>query len=174
MYGTQINCALRANSTTRGTFKGCFAIDKIPFEQRRPLSFVINSDKAGDPGEHWMCVYIDGQQTVFFDSLGLPPNMYSKQLHEYLTKMSGRQGFWENSIQLQSDYSNLCGQYCIHALQTLSITHNPMHVIRPFTLNREKNDMWIAKRFRSVVKKYKHCNLGDVDVQLSKPPMLFI
>lgn len=169
MYGSQIECILASDPLTRRTFVGCFSIDQIPKKARPPLSFVINSDPANGAGEHWLSVWRKGGLTVFFDSLGMPPSHYSAELDDYIRR-DGRS--WTNNVQWQSSYSNVCGQYCIHAIQTLERTQNPNYIVRPFTSNRVQNDKWIARRFKKLISRHDTCALHNV--QISIPPIRFL
>lgn len=169
MYGSQIDCILAADPLTKRAYAGCFSIDTFPKTLEPPVSFVLNSDTADGVGEHWLSIWRKDGLTVFFDSLGLPPSHYSLELDDYIRR-NGR--MWTNSVQWQSNHSNVCGQYSIYAIQTLERTHNPRNIIRPFTLDRVKNDQWIARRFKKLISRYKSCNLDHV--QVSIPPIQFL
>ena len=58
------------------SFRGIFPHNKIPNLGRKTQSLIINYDKAGNPGTHWVCVYIDPNRpySEVFDSYGLPPS----------------------------------------------------------------------------------------------------
>lgn len=169
MYGSQIDCILASDPLTKRTYAGCFPIDQIPKIIRSPLSFVVNSDTSDGDGEHWLAVWRKRGLTVFFDSLGLPASHYSSELDDYIKRDTQT---WTSNVQLQSSFSNVCGQYSIHAIQTLERTQNPNHIVRPFTLNRVKNDMWIARRFKKLISRYDTCALENV--QISIPPIRFL
>lgn len=169
MYGAQITCALKADPYTRRHFAGCYPIDRMPLQRKAPVSFVVNSDPHDMPGTHWVCVYVDTRLAVFFDSYGKPASFYSNQLAEYLARETRSKSLWINRVQLQSNYSDLCGQYCMHALMTLSRTGNPNHILRPFSIDRSRNDRWVLWKFYRLRTKYKHCNLKNVRPQFSVP-----
>lgn len=49
--------ALSTNKYTKNYFKGVFSLDKIPkFITRRPATLVVNTDKASQPGTHWLAI----------------------------------------------------------------------------------------------------------------------
>lgn len=171
MNGNQIKCVLDADPYTRRCFRGCFPIDRIPTKATAPFCFVLNSDPAGKPGQHWIAVYVDSHIAVFFDSLAQTPQFYSRALYSFLQRQHhGR--VWTSKLKVQSDFSELCGQYCIHALKILARTGNPTVVYRFFTANTMMNDRKIARRFNKIIPKLKQCNLKYV--QHSVRPISFI
>ena len=40
------------------TFAGCFPADKIPHVKSFPTAFIVNTEKYGEEGEHWVAFYI--------------------------------------------------------------------------------------------------------------------
>jgi hypothetical protein len=98
-------------------FKGVFAKDQLTFKVTYPSSFVINTHKQKQSGEHWLAVYYneDGLCT-FFDSFGLHPSFY--KLENFLNKTSKE---WIcNQVQLQDINSFTCGYYCIFFILLMS------------------------------------------------------
>lgn len=69
MNTQQLHRILTQDKTTRGTFDGVFAEDRLPSCIRRPSSYVVNFDKANQPGSHWIAIYFDGcGNCEYFDS----------------------------------------------------------------------------------------------------------
>lgn len=74
MNTQQLHRILTQDKTTRGTFDGVFAEDRLPSCIRRPSSYVVNFDKANQPGSHWVAIYFDGcGNCEYFDSYGIEP-----------------------------------------------------------------------------------------------------
>ena len=51
------------------------AKDELPVG-KKPLqtkAFIVNTDLAIDPGQHWVALYFKGNKAIYFDSYGLPP-----------------------------------------------------------------------------------------------------
>lgn len=72
-----------------------------------PSCFIANTDVSGRPGRHWIAFYFESPFHIeFFDSFGHTPSAYAFPLlcHAH------------NSLQLQSDFSLVCGQFCIFYL----------------------------------------------------------
>ena len=108
MYKSQIEAVLGLDAQSRRTFKGVFAIDKLPTKCEKDSSYVINYDEHDEVGSHWIAVYKDKKgNTDLFDSAGHPP------LDERLSDFIG-QTFSYNPYQLQLDLSNACGFYSVY------------------------------------------------------------
>ena len=87
-------------------FKGCFPIDLIP-KLNKKESLIINSDKHDEEGTHWMGLKITSKNVcLFFDSFGEPPNKY---ITDFLSRYYRKLVY--NSIQVQSVFSNKCGEF---------------------------------------------------------------
>ena len=53
-------------------FIGVFARDQLPKKIKFPSSFIINTDKSNEPGEHWLAIFYDINGVCeFFDELML-------------------------------------------------------------------------------------------------------
>ena len=77
--------------------------------------FVINTDPANKPGEHWQCVYMDKKEINFYDSFG--DEIDDKLMNDIrmLDKKfpgDGYRKFKFNTIQHQDDRSDNCGHFC--------------------------------------------------------------
>ena len=59
MYKSQIEAVLGLDAQSRRTFKGVFAIDKLPTKCEKDSSYVINYDEHDEVGSHWIAVYKD-------------------------------------------------------------------------------------------------------------------
>lgn len=102
-------------------FLGVFAKDKIPLTMTSyPCCFVANTDISSMSGEHWVAYFYDSPQSYeFFDSYGMPPQVYGfVSVNNY------------NRKSLQSLTSSVCGQFCLFYLYLRS---------RGFTLNQILN-----------------------------------
>ncbi len=55
------------------TFKGVFASDQIPKLTGRGTSYmIVNVDKAGMSGSHWLGMVAKGKRVYYYDSFGRP------------------------------------------------------------------------------------------------------
>ena len=86
---------------------GTYAGDQIPplEHERRPIAPVINSDVPAGPFEH--CLVLDeprgSSKIEMFDSLGLPPDLYS--LDQSLIQFS--------TCSIQALNTKVCGHYAL-------------------------------------------------------------
>src|SRR5439155_1499414 len=114
MFSSQIRCALTVDPETNKYFVGVYASDQLPqrlLVSSKPLAFVVNTDPANKPGEHWIAVYYDGaNKTIeYFDSYGLPPQQMS--IFEFV--INNGKDYVLNPLQLQGYDSSACGHYCV-------------------------------------------------------------
>ena len=110
LNSTQLLHMLKWDTYTRKDFLGIFAFDEIPHKIPYPSHFIINTDVASRPGEHWLAIHYDQKgHATFFDSYGNKPSFF--RLEAFLNRSATS---WEyNSIQLQDSFSSLCGYYCV-------------------------------------------------------------
>ena len=109
-------------------YLGVFAADQIPLEKIKLCNanfFVLNTDPSSQSGTHWVACFKHSYNSVsflqsniisnpenileFFDSFAKSPNYYKFSFPPNLEIVKGHS-------QLQSNYSSVCGQYCIYFL----------------------------------------------------------
>lgn len=125
-------------------FIGTFPCDKIPPPPWVPCAYVINTDDASRPGEHWVAIHIGSNGVGFyFDSFGLPP-LY-QNIIDFLT-LHCPQGYYYNPFTIQSTNpeSATCGQYCILFIYFECLTSSYEAFLSLFTTNGDVNDVIIS------------------------------
>ena len=114
MNTIQIERILQRNHWTRAKFKGVYAADKLfPLLSQRstPYCCVVNSDKEGEPGTHWLAIYVPSSDKVeYFDSFAEPPNPIIKQ---FLDRFKHQK---MNRKKVQSEFDISCGSHVIYFL----------------------------------------------------------
>ena len=91
-------------------FRGVFAADTLPAIEKN-CGYICNTDTINLPGKHWISFYVPKKGPIeFFDSYGFIPYIYN--FYDFI----GEHYFIYNNVQLQSLFSNVCGQYCIFYL----------------------------------------------------------
>ena len=105
------NILLKLLKTSRVTFLGVFPSDHIPcvsdINHKTPCCYVANTDPCTEGGTHWVAFFHPRPNDLeFFDSFGKTPNYYHFPIASTMSLK-------HNTIQLQSDKSTLCGQWCI-------------------------------------------------------------
>lgn len=101
-------------------FKGVFALNNIPSDENRPSSFIINSDKDNQPGEHWMAIILPpGPNTfgIFIDPYGLPLHLLFNKINYYLSVTCTH--IKELPYPIQSLTSEACGYFCAYIIYHL-------------------------------------------------------
>lgn len=104
-----INKILTRYSKTSKCFLGCFPADAIPTTDIYPYSAIINTDKTGYPGKHWVSIFVPNKNTIeYFDSFGELPNT---SIGKYLLNF---EKIHMNKQKIQSIFSNVCAFYCMY------------------------------------------------------------
>lgn len=89
-------------------YRGTFPQDRAPFTNRSKY-FIINVDKSGFPGSHWVAIYQDNNKTMYvYDSFARPskrllPHLYDK------AKANGYKLINANRGPDQCKKTNICG-----------------------------------------------------------------
>ena len=138
MNTAQITHALEEDPITNKKFCGVFPSDKLPQTiDKYPCEFVANTDPSTKPGIHWVSIYLS----------------------------SPRKGSWfdSNDRKLQSDWSDVCGQYCIFFLSHRAPGYSMNKIVQLFDDNTMLNDAkvshFVKTHFRVSV---KHPNLNFI------------
>lgn len=97
------------------SFIGCFSRDQLENLSLSyfPCYLIVNTDKDGMPGAHWICFRISKRKVEMFDSLGLIyENKLPLEILAFIQRFSISRDIKFNK-RLQPDSSVLCGFYCI-------------------------------------------------------------
>ena len=97
------------------SFIGCFASDQLESLSLSyfPCTLIVNTDKNGMSGAHWICFRISKRRVEMFDSLGLIyDNKLPLEILAFIQRFSISRDIKLNK-RLQPDSSVLCGFYCI-------------------------------------------------------------
>ena len=116
MYSWEIKNILLNDHVVRRQFGGIYAADTAPETfSRRPVFFVINTDKHDQPGKHWVLMYFPKTgYPEFFDSFGREPSFYTRRFRRVLLTRSRRFGY--NNVQIQQSGTFTCAHFCIYYL----------------------------------------------------------
>jgi hypothetical protein len=111
MNSLEIANILNSNSLTAKCFKGVYSANNIPYFNEVPHGIVVNTDKLGEPGTHWVAIYVKDKNSVeYFDSFAQPPNKF---IENYLKKF---QYLKINKTKIQSIFDTSCGSHVIYFL----------------------------------------------------------
>ena len=67
-------------------FQGVYPADKLPRSLTKtvPAAYIVNTDPAGEPGQHWLGPWTEQNKCEIFDSYGLPLHVYKDpELHQW-------------------------------------------------------------------------------------------
>ena len=150
MDGKDIDRILSQDIMSEKMYQGVFPVDALPLDPpllHTPACFVINTDKASGPGEHWQAVYIGADHTgQFFDSYGLPP------MDPLLLRFLKRHCMYYvyNERMLQSLTSPYCGYYCVYFVMMKARGQSLSQMLRPFdAVQPWYNDRFICQWFET-------------------------
>ena len=145
MNSLEILQIINKDDKAKEHFIGVYPRDKLPTINEYPVSFIINTQKSHESGEHWLAFYYNKNGNCeFFDSYGMHPNFYG--LQNYLDKTSKTWTF--NNKCFQSLSSTYCGQFCILFLFLRSRNYKLDFIKKIFFKNTIKNDKIIEKFFK--------------------------
>ena len=132
------------------TFLGVFPSDHLPcvtlLAARAPCCYIANSDPCTELGSHWVAFFHASPMTLdFFDSYGKTPGYYGLSIPNTMFVKY-------NTIQLQSDSSLLCGQWCILFLHRRTQGINFSTLIRRFSsLSPAKADALVQNYYSQLI-----------------------
>ena len=97
------------------SFVGCFACDELQYLsiQSFPIFLIVNTDRKGLRGSHWISIRISKSKIELFDSLGLiHDNGLPMEILAFIQRLTISRQFIFNG-RLQAGKSVLCGFYSI-------------------------------------------------------------
>ena len=97
------------------SFRGVFLLDTLPKKPNKKECGIVNFDKSGGPGTHWVAWYKNCKAKIYFDSYGIRPPL---DVIRYLGKL-----IHYNTDQLQPAGEVFCGHLCLYVLKELSMRH---------------------------------------------------
>ena len=105
-------------------FRGVFLLDTLPRKPNKKECGIVNFDKSGGPGTHWVAWYKDGKTKIYFESYCVQPPL---EVINYLG--------WPihyNTDQLQPRGEVFCGHLCLYVLKELSAGKRFRDIINKF------------------------------------------
>ena len=130
------------------SFAGCFACDELESLSlcSFPIYLIVNTDKRGMSGKHWVTIRVSKSHVELFDSLGLlHNNRLPTEILAFIQPFSISRSFVFNK-PLQPRNSVLCGFYCIfYIFLRQYCTFNLIQSF--FDTNLSQNDLKIKSFF---------------------------
>ena len=103
-------------------FRSVFLLDTLPRKSNKKECGIVNFDKSGGSGTHWVAWYKNGKTKIYFDSVQ-PPLEVIKYLGSPIHY---------NTDQLQPAGEVFCGHLCLYVLKELSEGHQFQDILNKF------------------------------------------
>ena len=86
-----------------------------PPPQTVRAAYIVNTDPAGEPGQHWLGLWTEQNKCEIFDTYGLPLLVYTNpELHQWWSQWKY---LTRSDITLQAMDSQTCGHYALFSLK---------------------------------------------------------
>jgi hypothetical protein len=120
-------------------FGSVLARDQLPLDiENKKLLYIVNLDPISKPGTHWIAIFMNGNKSEYFDSLGNTP--HDDFVKFMLTKSNS---FNFNRIAVQDSYSSYCGLYCLFYCYFKSRGYSFKQILDMFTSNTFVNNVLV-------------------------------
>ena len=133
-------------------FRGVFPADKLPpVSKKRVNAYIVNTDPAGEPGEHWFGIWTYHNICEVFDSYGLPLSSYKNPTLQTWFKQ------WKEVISsdqpLQAMDSFTCGHYVLFFLKAKARHASFQDFLAQWHLNNlVLNDRRVGEKLQRLIK----------------------
>ena len=128
-------------------FLGLFAADELPCQMSVRSLAIVNCCERTRPGKHWIAICQETSNRLeMFDSYGLAPSMYNLE-----KKLPVSNVVVYNTKQLQSTFSNVCGQYCLYYCYLKTRGNTMSDIVSIFSNDVFSNDIYV---YNSVLKMF--------------------
>ena len=87
-------------------FNGVFSRNNLP-KKIKDGAYVINLDEYADVGTHWIALFCNRNEIVYFDSF------HVEHAPKEIKKFVGNKDIKENIFRVQANNSVMCGYFCI-------------------------------------------------------------
>ena len=87
-------------------FNGVYSRNNLP-KKIKDEAYVINLDEYEDVGTHWIALFCNKSEIVYFDSFGV------EHVPEEIKEFVGNKNIIANIFRVQANNSVMCGYFCI-------------------------------------------------------------
>ena len=133
-------------------FGGVFVADKTPIHiESYPKAFIVNTDPSDKPGEHWLGVWFNNEESVeFYDSYAMPPHYYSKDIQQFVRRPILQDIPWA----LQEYDSSTCGDYALYFLMMRAKGYYIPTIMKQFKRHDYvNNDLKVVRHIKTFIKR---------------------
>ena len=127
-------------------FNGVYSRDNLP-KQIKDGAYVINLDEHKDTGTHWIALFCNRNEIVYFDSFGV------EHIPEEIKEFIGNKNIKANIFRVQANDSIMCGYFCIGFIDFILAGKKQVdftNIFAPY----EKNDSIILSYFKDEWNKF--------------------
>ena len=94
-------------------FNGVFWRNNLP-KKIKDGAYVINLDEYADVGTHWIALFCNRNEIVYFDSFGV--EHIPEEIKEFIEKFPGNKNINANIFQTQENNSIMCFYFALNLL----------------------------------------------------------
>jgi hypothetical protein len=122
-------------------FGGVLPADQLPLiVSENPKLYIVNTDKAGEVGEHWICIFTS-KVPEYFDSLCKEPE---EEFSNFL--LLNGPNYRTNNRRVQDYNTNTCGLYCLFYSYLRCRNYSFKYIMNFFSNNLQLNE-YLVKSF---------------------------
>lgn len=145
MNTKSLKCAINCDRILTEHVIGVFPADHLPEHVKNtPCGFIVNTDPSFLPGKHWVAFFVSSAyHGEFFDSYGHEPLFYNQYFMDFFTRNNLRLTY--NNTRLQSEFSNVCGQYSLLFLLYRTRQLSQVNFLESFSDNFSINDEYVSE-----------------------------
>ena len=123
-------------------FNGAYSRNNLP-EKIKDAAYVINVDEYADVGAHWIALFGNRNEIVYFNSFGV------EHVPEEIKKFIGNKNIKANIFRVQANDSIMCGYFCNGFIDFMLAGKKLNDLTSLFSFNNfEKNDDIILSYFK--------------------------
>ena len=101
-----INFKIQKYYQNEPKFNGVFSRNNLP-KKIKVRAYVINLDEYADVGTHWITLFCNKNEMVYFDNFGV------EHVPEEIKKFLGNKNIKANIFWTEANNSVMCGYFCI-------------------------------------------------------------
>ena len=124
-------------------FTGVYSRNRLP-KKIKDGAYVTNLDGYEDVGTHWIALFCNKNEIVYFDSFGV------EHVPEEIKEFVGNKNIIANIFRVQANNSVMCGYFCIGFIDFMLAGKNLTDYTSLFSPhNFKKNDDIILSYFKN-------------------------
>ena len=97
-------------------------------------TYVINLDEYADVGTHWIALFCNRNEIVYFNSFGV------EHIPEEIKEFIGNKNIKTNIFRVQANDSVICGYFCIGFINFMLAGKKLIDYTNLFSLNNSKRN----------------------------------